>query len=55
MVKFQEKTNHSKFAFKEVVRRITVEGEHTYLMLMRQQNKGSDFTIEFLPIMNAPH
>lgn len=49
--------HHSKFLIKEVVKRITVEGEHTYLMLLKQPTKNTfdDAYIELLPIMNAPH
>ena len=43
-----------KCLLKQIVRRVTIEGEHSYLLLV----KGTDTTVsmlELVPIVNAPH
>lgn len=43
---------------KQIVKRITIEGEHTCLMLLKQDLSVSShepLSLEILPIMNAPY
>ena len=44
-----------KLILKHVVRRVTIEGEHTYLMIMREDKEsGKKQVIELQPMINAP-
>ena len=52
--KHSEKNDKSqKFLAKQVVKRVTIEGEHNYMFLLKQDENKQSF-IELLPIMNAP-
>ena len=48
-VKHTESTTGAKFPVKQIVKRVTIEGEHTYLLLVKP------LELELLPVMNAPH
>ncbi len=44
-----------KYLTKLIVKRITIEGEHTYLMTMRPPTSSSPATLDLHPILNVPH
>jgi len=44
-----------KYLIKLIVKRITIEGEHTYLMTMRPPTSSSPATLDLHPILNVPH
>jgi len=44
-----------KYLIKLIVKRITIEGEHTYLMTMRPPTSSSPATFDLHPILNVPH
>lgn len=47
-----------KYAVKEIIKRITIEGEHNYLFLInggKGKNSTNEPYIEVLPMLNAPH
>jgi hypothetical protein len=50
---------HTKCLLKHIVTRVTIEGEHTYLMLVRAGPGGKPASagveLELIPMMNAPH
>jgi hypothetical protein len=57
-MKHNEKSMGAKYQAKEIVKRITVEGEHSYIMIMKVDNipgKKCVAYLEFFPLMNAPH
>ena len=44
------------YKIKQVVKRVTIEGEHTCLMILKQdQTQNEPLCLEILPIMNAPY
>ena len=52
--KLEETASGVKCLLKQIVRRVTIEGEHSYLLLV----KGTDTAVsmlELVPIVNAPH
>jgi hypothetical protein len=44
-----------RYLIKLIVKRITIEGEHTYLMTMRPPTSSSPATLDLHPILNVPH
>ena len=58
-IKSQKVSSHL-YKIKQIVKRITVEGEHTCLMLLKhdQSTNNQDLSqlcLEIIPIMNAPY
>lgn len=55
-LKHTENQTGQRLILKNVVRRVTIEGEHTYLMIMREDKEmGKKQVIELQPMINAPH
>lgn len=44
----------TRYLQKQIVKRVSIEGEHTLMLTVKQQHNGS-FVIELTPIYNAPH
>lgn len=46
-----------RYAHKIIVKRITIEGEHTYMLMIREGNpeSGEAKTVVLEPLLNAPH
>ena len=54
------KQNDAAIELKQTVTRVTIEGEHTYLFVIKRivdflEQKQDMFEVELLPILNAPH
>ena len=45
------------YKIKQIVKRVTIEGEHTCLMLLKQDYNAQNepLVLEIIPIMNAPY
>ena len=54
-LKHTENKTGVKLILKHVVKRVTIEGEHTFLMIMREDKEsGKKQVIELQPMLNAP-
>jgi len=53
----QIESGGSPFELKQIVTRITIEGESTMLLLLRQLefDRNSEWVLELTPMLNAPH
>ena len=54
------KQNDAAIELKQTVTRVTIEGEHIYLFVIKRivdflEQKQDMFEVELLPILNAPH
>lgn len=54
------KQNDAVIELKQTVTRVTIEGEHIYLFVIKRivdflEEKQDMYEVELLPILNAPH
>ena len=54
------KQNDAAIELKQTVTRVTIEGEHIYLFVIKRivdflEQKQDMYEVELLPILNAPH
>jgi hypothetical protein len=44
-----------KYLAKQIVKRVTIEGEHTYMLLIKTAANQSLSEVQLIPIYNCPH
>eukprot|EP00347_Sterkiella_histriomuscorum_P014669 403360000 len=50
----EQSDKQSKYLIKQVVKRVTIEGEHNYLVLL-QHDSQKLYNLQLIPIMNSPY